>query len=400
MPDAMRDPATGLDCTETPLFPPRVAGLGDISVCNSCNLVISASVAGPKSYIFREGKDGLGIDESPLATLTYNGHSYGLLETVLWKQGAHRDFKAEVPYDMEMNVYFRDIYEPRNLVAIAIPITIDDSRGKHYFTELTNQNPASRGENLEQLIGPGPVLTYKGIDLRGRNFKRPTGSAQCNSVDSNLTWFVIPTTYISNSNAAKIRSIENPLTSDAERTAARTARARMTEAEIKRDVLSNALPPMPDHELPMERIRAMTMIVQKMETQTSVNSQKSSADKASATNGIYLTRALQCQRIDPVRDVKKNVVYLPDSRKTTLKEELETAASLDQPLLEGRDTGIRASEVESLIALILGIVVGILLFGVIAYYIMLYVYKDYLQTITINKAITNAAADAVPKNPS
>jgi hypothetical protein len=149
----------------------------------------------------------------------------------------------------------------------------------------------------------------------------------------------------------------------------------------------------------MDRVRSMTMIVQKIDTQTNLNSQKSSADKAAATKGIYLTRALQCQRIDPVRDVKKNVVYLPDSRKTTLKEELETAASLDEPLIDGRDTGIRASEVENLIALILGIVVGILLFGIIAYYIMLYVYKDYVQTITINKAITNAAADAAPKNP-
>jgi hypothetical protein len=396
----MRDPATGLDCTETPFFPPRVAGLADISVCNACNLVISASVAGPKSYIFREGKDGLGIDESPLATLTYNGHSYGLLEAVIWKQGAHRDFKEEVPYDMEMNIYFRDIYEPRNLVAIAIPITIDDSKGKNYFSELTSQNPASRGENLEQLIGPGPVLTYKGIDLRGRTYKRPAGSAQCKSVDSNLTWFVIPTTYIRSSDAAKIRSVENPLTSDAERAAAKAARAKMTEAEIKRDVLSNALPPMPDHELAMERVRSMTMIVQKIDTQTNVDRQKSSADKAEATKGIYLTRALQCQRIDPSRDVKKDVVYLPDSRKTTLKQELETAASLDEPLEDGRDTGIRASQVESLIALILGIVVGILLFGIIAYYIMLYVYKDYLETIVTNKAITNAAADAAPKNPS
>lgn len=393
---SLRDPATGLDCTETPFYPPRVAVKSDIVGCTSCKLIISATVAGPKSYIFRDGKDGIGIDESPLASLVYNGHNYGLIETIIWKKGAHRNFKADNPYDMEMNLYFRDIYDSANLVAVAIPITIDDTNAADYFTELTAQNAASRKETLETLIESGPVLLYKGMDLRRRNADRPVAAPQCSSSTATINWFVLPTTYISTRDATKIRGIQNPLGAAAA-AAAEAARAKMTKEQIARDLLSNALPPIPSHEVTLERTRTMAMIVPKISIQGDLDTAaKSTAAAAKSKNGVYLTRALQCQRIDPVRDVRNDAVYLNQADgETTLKDELDKAAALDS-ILSGisAKTGTRAADIENILAIVIGIIAGLVIFGIVGYYIMIYFYKDYLKTMTTNQAIIAAATDA------
>ena len=393
---SLRDPATGLDCTETPFYPPRVATAGDIAKCTSCNLIINANVAGPKTYIFRDGKDGIGLDESPLASLAYNGHHYSLSETVIWKKGAHRNFKADVPYDMELNLYFRDIYESRKQVAVAIPITIDDNKANAYFIELTEQNPASRKYTLETLVHSGPVLLYKGMDLRGRNLDKPVAASQCNSMTATINWFVLPTAYISKANAEKIRSIQNPLPNAAAVAAAAAAKAKMTQDQIARDLLSNALPPAPAKELTLERARDMSMIVPTIHLQSQLDKKKHAEVSKSKDKGVYLTRALQCQRIDPVRDVRDDAVYLHNKTgSTTLHDELDKVASLDSNLdVAAVNTGIRANQLEHILAIVIGIIGGLLVFGFVAYYILTYIYKDYTKTIVENEAIIAAASAA------
>lgn len=342
----------------------------------SSKLIIAAPVAGPKSYIFRGTTDGIGIDESPQAGLTFNGNNYALYETIIWKKGAHRPFKQEDTYDMEMNLYFRDIFNPSSQIALAIPITIDDSRSAataNYFNELTSQNSGQRNQTLEALINDGPVLTYKGMDLRLRNSAKTIDAPYCSNSEANMTWFVIPTTYISTTNANKIRSIEAPC---------------------------NKNPPRPTHEITLERMRSMTMMIPKIDIQSKLDISKAAASKAEASKGIYLTRALQCQRIDPTRDVRRDKVYLPDSQaKTTLKDELDMVASLDTPLSEipTHEAGRRARQVEDILAIVVGIVIGLIVFGFIAYYLMNNVYKDYIKTINTNQAIIVAAESVVKK---
>ena len=359
--------------------------------CTSCNLIISARVAGPKNYIFRDGKDGIGIDESPLASLVYNGHNYSLIDTIIWKQGAHRNFKADKPYDMEMNLYFRDIYESRNQVAVAIPITIQDGVPDGYFSELTAQNTASRSKTLESLIVAGPVLLYKGMDLRGRNADAPTAGSQCSSVTATINWFVLPTTTISAVNAAKIRSIQNPSTNDA------ALKAGMTAAQIARYMLSNALPPAPARELTLERVRNMAMIVPTIKIQSQIDSaNQATAAAATSKNGVYLTRALQCQRIDPIRDIKNDAVYLNEANgPTTLKDELDMVSALDSPLTDiTSSTGARAAQIQRTVSIIIGVVFGLLIFVVVAFLSLRHSYKGYEATIAENNAIIAAAAAA------
>jgi hypothetical protein len=341
---------------------------------------LSAPIPGPKRYIFRETQDGIGIDESPQASLTYNASNFSLYETILWKKGAHRNFGEEANYDLEMHLYFRDIYDYGKQVAVAIPIMIDDQNASsnpavyNYFTELTNQDSNVRKQPLENLIRDGPVLTYKGMDMRQRNSINTFKAPYCDNPNAYITWFILPSTVISSYYANKIRSIEHPC---------------------------NKNPATPTHELTLERARSMTMIIPKIETQTAVDARKSAeAAKSESSKGIYLTRALQCQRINPVTDIRKDKVYLPNVKgSSTLKDELDVVATLDQPLdeLPDDEAGRRAKQIEDLLALIVGISIGVVVFGFIAYYLLNNIFKNYAKTINMNEAIIAAAEEATKK---
>jgi len=362
----LRDPATGLDCTETPFYPPRAMSLSDVTTCASCSLIIAAPTPGPKNFIVRGAHDGMGIDESPLAMLTFNGSNYSLYETVLWRNGAHRNFKTQANYDLELNLYFHDIYEPSKQVAVAIPITIDDRQAKPYFTELADQNIGSRQYTLETLIvKDSPVLTYKGMDLRNRTKGNPRGASQCASVDGSMTWFILPSTYISQHNANRIRSI---------------------------DYGYDISPAAPDHELALERARNLTMVIAKIQIKSEADAAASGVSSAANSQGIYLTRALQCQRINPLTDVRNDAVYLknPPTR-NTLADELDAAAALDKTLDDISSGSVRPKDIEFILSVCVGVAVGIIIFSIIAYFILQVVYKGYLPAVVQEPAVIDAA---------
>jgi len=369
---SLRDPSAGLDCTETPFRPPKSISRTDVATCSSCYLLISATHAGPKTLgnrsNFDGGGDGMTIDESPLATLTYSNNKYALYDTVIWKNGAHREFKTDRNYDLEMNLYFRDTFDPNKIMAVAIPIMIDDSRAKPYFTELANQNANMRTYNLETLVDTGSsALTYKGIDMRQRRDGTPYNAPQCKNAASNMTWFVLGQTYISTADANRIRGMAFP---------------------------SNVNPPQPTHEITIERTRQMTMLVAKVGVSGTPGHAESFSSNRS--ENMYLTRALQCQRIDPKLDVKNDAVYLDRKRGTrNLQEELDAASSLEQPLFDvSTNTGVRPKQIEDILALTIGIVMGVVLFGLIAYYLLQYIYKGYQATISKQDSIREAIIQA------
>jgi hypothetical protein len=335
----------------------------DVPTCTSCSLIFAAPVAGPKGLSTRPTKDGLSVDESPLAQLTFNNSTFSLYETILWLNGAHRNFKKTTNYDLEMNLYFRDIYDSNKQIALAIPITIDDSQGKPYFKEMAAQQ-SGRVNTLETIIVKNaPVLTYKGIDLRGRTKAIPKSAAQCNSVTSNLTWFVLPSTFISTADATRLRALGG------------------------KDDIS---PPGPDHELSLERARSISMAVAGIQLKSDITAATTAAAAASAP-GIYLTRALQCQRIDPTKDVRNDAVYLKNPpQNNTLADELAKAAALDVPLDAGAGSGMRPRDIETILSIIVGIAVGVIIFSIVAYVVLQSVYKGYLPSV--NKELLEVPA--------
>ena len=65
----------------------------------------------------------------------------------------------------------------------------------------------------------------------------------------------------------------------------------------------------------------MTSVIATIELK-SANDKKMRILNNNQDKGIYLTRALQCQRINPATDVKNNAVYLNGLPENTLEEEL------------------------------------------------------------------------------
>jgi hypothetical protein len=347
MPPALRDPATGLDCSETPFRPPKTLVRTDLAICNSCSIIFNGANAGPKTLAPLE-KGGFLVDESPLIQVQYNDRTYGLSKTFLWKNGLHRDFKVDTNYDLELNLYFRDIFFPDKLLGVVIPITIDDTKAKPYFTEFSS---SARTIPMNTLIGEGQVLVYKGIDIQNRNGNKEQTAEQCSSLTSSLNWLIFPTTYISSRDANHIRSIPLPVTNT---------------------------PPAPEKEITLERARKMCMFIPKVELKSSVDALLAQKDKK---KDIYLTRALQCQRIDPSKDVRGDAVYLSDKTgTTTLNKELDDAANLNSSL-DDKTGGVRAKKIEDIIAYVVGTILGFILLALLAYFIYTQLFKGYTGVI-------------------
>jgi len=361
---ALRDPATGLSCGETPFYPPRNLKPSDLAVCSSCTLNFVAPTAGPKGYTHRGTvADGLGVDESPLASITYNKTNYALYDTVIWRKGAHRDFLTDTPYDLEMNLYFRTVTDTSKQVAVAIPITINDTKSMSYFNELANQDPTKRGFSLETIIATNArVLMYKGMDLRGRNVTNPVGAPQCNDVNASLTWFVLGTAYISAADANRLRST---------------------------NFANNVEPPTPTLVPTLDRCRTMCMIVPKITVGVPTAAGKSKGDD------IYLTRALQCQRIDPTTDVKEGAVYLKNQKNSnTLADELDASAALDKPLDAVVQGGVRPRDIEEILATAIAVALAVLGIVVVGYWALCRIYKDYVPTVIKEQTLIPAISDA------
>jgi hypothetical protein len=353
MSQAFRDPALGLACDETPFYPPKGSTSKNIPSCDSCRLVFSAPVVGSKTISVRSGKDGLSVDESALTELEFNTSKYNLYDTVLWKEGAHRDFKKKTVYDLEMNLYLRDAFNPSKLAAIAIPITINDKTPNLYFEEMMKQDPSLRSHSLEKLIGPGQVLIYKGMDLRGRNADKPYAASQCQSATASVLWFILPPVYMSQKTASWIQ--------------------KMAET-------SNLLPPKPSKQLSMQRAVAVTTIAPKIVLKSSLN--VASGSDVDADNGIYLTRALQCQRIDPKKDISGNAVYLNGVNENTLEQEINETAADSNGNLREKPSVVRPKQIQSYLSTIVGIILGIACFAAFVYFFMNYFFKGMLHDLT------------------
>jgi len=351
----LRDPSLGLACDETPLYPPKTMIQSQLIRCDTCKLVFSAPVVGPKTITSRPGNDGLNVDESPLTELIFNNTKYNLYDTVIWKKGAHKNFKAKDTYDLEMNLYFRDVFNPLNLAAIAIPITINDSLGNSYFTEMVKQDISIRSQSLEKLIGRGEVVMYKGMDLRNRNVDRPYAADHCYSTTAFVLWFIIPSVYISKADAKKIRTFNE---------------------------VSNRFPPKPSKEIPLQRLNPISSIIPRIFLKSEIDNETKKPDN----NGIMLTRALQCQRINPSTDIKDNAVYLNGNGQNTLEQEINKINELAADSTKQIETnitpfGLKPKQVESYLATIVGIIIGISCFIAVVYFIMNLFFKEQLYDL-------------------
>jgi hypothetical protein len=126
---------------------------------------------------------------------------------------------------------------------------------------------------------------------------------------------------------------------------------------------------------------------------------KAAAAETTKKEDVYLTRAIQCQRIDPGKDVRDGAVHLKNSnKKSTLSEEIDGIATLDSSLdAVSGNSGMRPRDMEDILATCIGVAVAVLLFCIIAYYLLQTVYKGYLPVVIQEQALIPAVTQAKEK---
>jgi hypothetical protein len=135
------------------------------------------------------------------------------------------------------------------------------------------------------------------------------------------------------------------------------------------------------------------MIIPKVELKKDLDAAKNSK----RSENVFLTRALQCQRIDPSKDVRGDAVYLDSSTGNTLQNELDNVTNLNKSIDKKKTPYMRASDMENILALVVGITVGIVCIALLSYGFYNLVFKKYIANLeTMETAIMTTPVPCKP----
>jgi len=178
-----------LTCEETPLAWPANVDPADINVCTTCALTLSSYAAGSLQILTRrQGAgvgDGVNIEESGTVGADYRGQRYNLDELIFHVPGLHIFPGQSAVYPGEIHVHMETITQPKRYLVLVIPVSHRESGpGTDWFAATAAQPDPQRWKpQLSSLLTPGArVLTYMGMDLRGRTAETPL-PAGCASRD-------------------------------------------------------------------------------------------------------------------------------------------------------------------------------------------------------------------------
>ncbi len=342
---------------------PAVFNMNTIQPCLSCVLRLTSTVAGPGNVSLRT--DGLLINENPLTTLTVNGIQHTLLETILTFPGAHRLQGREGPCEAELFMYFRSIKNLSDIACLAIPMDVGSGPSTKYFRTLDAGVLRNR-PSVGTVIPESPTfISYRGADIRGRTATNSTPRALCDPINSVVTYYL-------STKASKIDS------ADLRRLMGRSGTQRVGPAKP-------TSPPVND------RIQRICSLI----TNVAVDIGGPAAKKAGP--GGYDTSAMKCYRIDPSRDVRGGRVYVgaEAEKASTLKKELTPEVGLDDDL----NAGIQPGDIERVLGIVLGVLVGLVVCATVAFYIWNKSFRNYLEAQNLYKAPLTTAGELSDKAP-
>jgi tetrahydromethanopterin S-methyltransferase subunit G len=196
-----------------------------------------------------------------------------------------------------------------------------------------------------------------------------------------MTWFILSTTYISSSAAQNLRDIFNSNS--------------YSKPKDKKTPAENT-PPDASKELTLERTRQMCMIIPSIDVKTNVDKLATTNNKD--TKGVILTRALQCQRIDPSTDVRNGAVYLNSwstQGSNSLQEEIDKTTELDKPFEDGEKSSLRPKSIENFLGVLFGVIFGLIIFIVIGYYIIKFMYTKYDENVLQQQKLIDGALKGI-----
>lgn len=339
-------------CSETPLWLPPAFNIQEIQKCNSCTLRLTAALAGPG--LVKPHTNGLTIDENPTVSLAVNGIDHNLTETILTFPGAHKFPDRQNPCDAELFLFFQNTRDSSKQTCLAIPLDIGSGDANPYFKTLTNIVQNNRPTVDTVIPKDTKLLMYPGADIRGRSKDNPRPTNQCEPVKRVVTYYVCMTpANIASGDYSRLIGLAGP--------------GRIGPTKPRANVL-------------ITRLRTLGTFIEGL-TITEKNT----------LHGGVETKSMKCFRLDKDRDVIGSKVYVGDQKiRRTLDQELQEPKDAEEDI--NADASIRPGDIESVLAIVLGVTVGIIVCATIAFYIWKYCFTNYLQAQKLYNSPISAAS--------
>jgi hypothetical protein len=332
-------------CTETPLkFTSDAAALNAIkrsNECSTCKVRITSLVAG--TGFVRPVAQGLTFD-SPQTTLEFNGMRHSIQECLLTFPAMHSitvpGMTATDTSGVELQVKFRGETSATNnsYYTLVLPILVGDGVGAEFFASL-GVLQRSRPTLASILSNDTDMLLFKGVDIGGRTVK----NAVCDNALLQKVFYLVALKPLAMRVADYMR-----------------LKAQATAADVyiasKGPVVANAIYPTAKQSL----ISYIPNIIVTKSATTKT---------ASASTAYVETAQIKCRPLNVSRDIKGDRIYVGGpGQYTTLQDELAGAA--DPTLGIGEPEGtFDVSRVESILAIVLGAIVGIVIISLIAWHV-------------------------------
>ena len=328
-------------CSETPLWLPPAFNIQEIQKCNSCTLRLTAALAGPG--LVKPHTNGLTVDENPTVSLAVNGIDHNLIETILTFPGAHKFAERQNPCDAELCLFFQNTRDSSKQICLTVPLDIGPGDANPYFKTLTHVVQNNR-PTVDTVIPKGTkILMYPGADIRGRSKDNPRPAGQCEPVKRVITYYVCMT-------PANIAS------GDYSRLIGLAGSGRIGPTSPRANVL-------------ITRLRTLATFIEGLLI----------TEKSKPRGGGVDTKSMKCYRLDKDRDVIGSKVYVGNQAKPgrTLDQELQEPKDAEEDI--NADASIRPGDIESVLAIVLGVTVGLVVCATAAYYIWKHCFTNYVE---------------------
>jgi len=278
------------------------------------------------------------INENPVTTLTVNGVAHNLTMAYVTFPGAHRLPDFQLPCDAELFCWFQHSTTPQVYVCLTLPLVVGNSGSNSYFATLGTVT-ANR-PTLSTLFDPTTVfLSYRGASLQGRSAADPRPRTKCDP-PSLVTYYVA------------------------------TKPATLAAADYQRlqGKGKERGPPKPVADIIQARLIKLGTLVK------GITLSGSKSDSEAGTSA----KAMKCYRLED-KDVVGDRVYVGGKGRPgrSLSQELEKAASdMTIPEPEG---GVKPGDIENILAIVIGVLLGLVLCSAVAYYIWNNAFGHYVK---------------------
>lgn len=364
-----------MGCGETPVWLPRTDfHVESIPICKSCKVRLTAKIAGPGNV--SASPEGLTVNENPTAALTFNGAQHNLIQTMMTFPASHRLAETKQTSEAEILFYFQNYTEYNKVICLALPLTIGASSTNSYFATLGDGITPKRDTMTTLFNTEDTFFTYRGADLRGRTADTSRPRDRCEPVKAIITYILAETP------STLSRDDYNRLLAIAGRGRENCSKYKGSSVEMKElfsacikgpYIPSGGGPPKPRTDVSINRMVKLASRIQGIILDGEDTLKRKKGD-------VPTTKSMKCYKLDTAKDIKDGKVFVGGKHRPgmhTLADELNSAASNPESTPDEEKTTVKPKHIESWIAIILGIVVGVVICATVIVFVWKRTFVNY-----------------------